>query len=259
MTHGFATDKHGRNMNHSSWARFQTALQFLRRYFAPIWLPCASSRKIFQNTETAFSRLTKLNKIGGTKMQALLVVDVQNEFSAKGLRAVPNHEKALRRIAQHVEEAREARRPIAWVQHFNKPHESKALVPGTWGSELSPGMGPQSKSERLFTKNVYGAFSAEGLEDWLNELGVRSVLIVGFYAHMCLSTSVREALIRGLDVFIDPDATGARDLEHPALGRQSADEVRRSALLQLTNMGAQVFAKSEKGEKKKRELQASHA
>jgi isochorismate hydrolase len=88
---------------------------------------------------------------------------------------------------------------------------------------------------------------------------VRSVLIVGFYAHMCVSTSVREALIRGLDVFIDPEATGARDLEHPVLGKQSADEVRRSALLQLTNMGAQVLAKSEKGEKQKRELQACHA
>jgi nicotinamidase-related amidase len=193
------------------------------------------------------------------KMQALLVVDVQNEFSAKGLRAVPKYQDALRRIARHVEEAREARRPIAWVQHFNKPHESKAFVPGTWGSQLSPGMGPQSKSERLFTKDVYGAFSAEGLEDWLNELGVRSVFIVGFYAHMCLSTSVREALIRGLDVFIDPEATGARDLEHPVLGSQSADEVRRSALLQLTNLGAQVLAQSEKGEKEKRELHVCHA
>jgi isochorismate hydrolase len=89
----------------------------------------------------------------------------------------------------------------------------------------------------------------------LNELGVRSVLIVGFYAHMCLSTSAREALIRGLNVFIDPDATGARDLEHPVLGRQSADEVRRSALLQLTNMGAQVLAKGEKGKNEDRELQ----
>src|SRR5262245_36374208 len=93
----------------------------------------------------------------------------------------------------------------------------------------------------------------------LGTLSNGSPISLGFYAHMCLSTSVREALIRGLDVFIDPEATGARDLEHPALGRQSADEVRRSALLQLTNMGAQVFAKSEKGEKKKRELQACHA
>jgi hypothetical protein len=65
--------------------------------------------------------------------------------------------------------------------------------------------------------------------------------------------------IRGLDVFIDPEATGARDLEHPVLGSQSADEVRRSALLQLTNMGAQVLAKSEKSEKEKRELHVCHA
>lgn len=179
-------------------------------------------------------------------MQALLVVDVQNEFSAKGLRAVPNHENALRRIAEHVKEAREAGRPIAFLQHFNKPHESKAFVPSSWGAELSPGIGPKSEfgPERLFTKDVFGAFSAEGLGDWLNGLGVDSVLIVGFYAHMCLSTSVREALIRGLNVFIDPEATGARDLEHPLLGKQSADEVRRSALLQLVNMGAEVLQTS---------------
>src|SRR5215472_6502149 len=51
MTHGFATDKHGRNMNHSYWARFQTALQFLRRYFAPIRLPCASSLRRGTDTQ----------------------------------------------------------------------------------------------------------------------------------------------------------------------------------------------------------------
>jgi nicotinamidase-related amidase len=69
---------------------------------------------------------------------------------------------------------------------------------------------------------------------------VQSVLIVGFYAHMCLSTSAREALIRGFEVFVDPDATGARDLENEALGRQTADEVRRSTLLHLTNMGVVI-------------------
>ncbi|MBN9382744.1 MAG: hypothetical protein J0H74_18410 [Chitinophagaceae bacterium] len=40
----------------------------------------------------------------------------------------------------------------------------------------------------------------------------------------------------------DPEATGACDIEHPALGRLTADEVRRSALLQLVNMGAGVLA-----------------
>lgn len=57
---------------------------------------------------------------------------------------------------------------------------------------------------------------------------------------MCLSTSAREALVRGFDVVVDPDATGARDLEDEVLGRQTADEVRRSALLHLRNMGVTV-------------------
>lgn len=179
-------------------------------------------------------------------MQALLVVDAQNEFSATGLRPVPNHESAIRQIEAHVDKARERKLPIAWIQHHNKPHESRAFVPGTWGAELSPGLGPQSRfgPERLFVKDVYGAFSAEGLEDWLRRLHVKEVLIVGFYAHMCLSTSAREALIRGYDVLIDPQATGARDLHDDVMGHQSADEVRRCALLHLIDMGAKVIQPS---------------
>jgi nicotinamidase-related amidase len=72
----------------------------------------------------------------------------------------------------------------------------------------------------------------------LHGYDVQSVLIVGFYAHICLSTSAREALVCGFEVFIDPEATGARDLDDKVLGKQTADEVRRSALLHLTNMGA---------------------
>lgn len=173
-------------------------------------------------------------------MQALLVVDAQNEFSAKGLRAVPNHVQALEQIVRQVQAARDGRRPIAWVRHHNKPHESRAFVPGSWGAEWSPGLGPAAgvESERQFDKDVFGAFTGTGLEDWLRQLGVTEVLIVGFYAHMCLSTSAREALVRGFAVQLDPEATGSRDLTDPVLGQLSADEVRRSALLQLVHMGA---------------------
>ena len=174
--------------------------------------------------------------------QALLVVDAQNEFSSGGKRAVPNHSAALAVIRQHVDRAREERRPIAWVRHHNKPNESQAFVPGSWGAEFSIGLGPETGvgPEALFGKEVYGAFTGTGLEEWLRANGVQSVLIVGFYAHMCLSTSAREALIRGFEVFVDPDATGACDLENEALGRQTADEVRRSTLLHLTNMGVVI-------------------
>jgi nicotinamidase-related amidase len=175
-------------------------------------------------------------------MQALVVVDAQNEFSVKGLRAVPNHTDALAHIHQHVDQARRDGQPIAWVMHHNKPTESPGFQPGSWGAELSPGFGPQAGHgpEKLFEKDVYGAFTGTELEEWLRQLDVTGVLIVGFYTHMCVSTSAREALVRGFDVFVDPDATGARDLYDELLGRQTAYEVRMSALLHLSNMGATI-------------------
>jgi nicotinamidase-related amidase len=176
-------------------------------------------------------------------MQALLVVDAQNEFSSRGLRAVPNHESALAAIRAHVDSARRHARPIAWIQHHNKPGESLAFLPGSWGAELTEGLGPlpDAALERLFTKEVFGAFTTTDLDRWLRILGVTSALVTGFYAHMCVSTSVREALVRGYAVQVDPDATGARDLDDALLGAQSASEVRRTALLQVVNMGATLF------------------
>ena len=171
--------------------------------------------------------------------QALLVVDAQNEFSATGKRPVPNHARALAAIKTQVDRARRAGTPIAWVRHHNRPTESPAFVPHSWGAAFSPGLGPVTGfgPERVFEKDVYGAFTGTGVQEWLQSLGVSAVLIVGFYAHMCLSTSAREALVRGYEVSVDPDATGARDLDDPVLGRQTADEVCRSTLLHLTNMG----------------------
>ena len=175
-------------------------------------------------------------------MQALVVVDAQNEFSPGGAREVEGHAEFLQGIQFRVAEARAERRPIAWIQHHNRPHESRAFVPGTWGAELSPGLGvaPGYGPERHFTKDVYGAFTRTGLEDWLRSVGATEVLVVGFYTHMCVSTTVREALVRDLDVTVDPSATGARALTHADLGTQTAAEVKRTALLQLENMGARI-------------------
>jgi nicotinamidase-related amidase len=177
---------------------------------------------------------------------ALVVVDAQNEFSADGNRPVPNHSAALAAIQRQVDRARQEKRPIAWVRHYNKPHEAPAFTRGTWGAKFSSGLGPQTGFgvEALFEKEVYGAFTGTTIEEWLRFIGVQSVLIVGFYAHMCLSTCAREALSRGFQVLLDPEATGSCDLESEILGRQTADEVCRSALLHLTNMGAIVADRS---------------
>lgn len=175
-------------------------------------------------------------------MQALIVVDAQNEFSQNGKRPVPNHSAAIEIINKRVEQARKESLPIAWVRHFNKPNESPAYMPNTWGAEFSSGFGPKPgvSIEKEFQKNVYGAFTGTDIGSWLKNIGADEVMIVGFYTHGCVSTTAREAIMADLKVSLDPDATGACDMTHEILGKQTADEVRRSALLQLASMGADI-------------------
>jgi len=45
---------------------------------------------------------------------------------------------------------------------------------------------------------------------------------------------------------VDPEGTGARDLDHELLGHQSADEVRRSALLHLVNLGVTMERRNDR-------------
>ncbi len=74
-------------------------------------------------------------------MEALIVIDVQNEFTERGKRPVVDIEDALEAISRRVAQARKRDNPIVWIRHFNKPNESPAFVPGTWGSEFIPVFG----------------------------------------------------------------------------------------------------------------------
>ena len=175
-------------------------------------------------------------------MKALLVIDVQNEFSPDGQRPVPNFYEAVNVIRTRVAEARKAGWPIAWVKHFNLPTESPAFMPGTKGANFFADFGPENGRvrEAEFQKTVFGAFTGSSIGDWLVKWAVDEVIIVGFYTHMCVSTTAREALMRGLQVTIDPKGTGACNLSNPDLGDQSAEEVKRSALLHLVNLGVKI-------------------
>lgn len=182
-------------------------------------------------------------------MQTLVVIDVQNEFSPRGQRAVPNHAEALDAIRRRIEDARREGRPIAWVRHHNRPDESPAFVPGTWGAEFSPDCGPLAgrDEEAEFVKHVFGAFTGTQIGSWLEAQGSDDVLLVGFFAHMCVSTTAREALMRGLRVAVDAEATGACAIRHELLGEQSAAEVHRTALLQLSHLGVAISRRASGG------------
>jgi len=182
-------------------------------------------------------------------MQALVVIDAQNEFSPEGDFPVPGHAEAVAAIARRVERARAEGIPIAWVRHHNRPDEPAGFQPGTWGAQFTPGFGPRPgvATEREFVKEVFGAFTGTDLASWLEERRVTDVVIVGFLTHMCVSTTAREALMLGLNVAVDPEATATEPIERPAIGALSAPDSHRAALLHLADMGVELSTVSTPG------------
>ncbi|MGA9761477.1 MAG: isochorismatase family protein [Gaiellaceae bacterium] len=170
-------------------------------------------------------------------MEALVVIDAQNEFSPTGAMAVEGHAAALGEVAGLVAGARAAGRPIAWIVHSNGA-DAERFRPGSWGAELSPGLEP-AQGEPVMVKTVFGALTGTELGAWLDEQGVDAIELAGFLTHMCVSTTAREGLMRGLAVAIDAKATGTRAIESSA-GTFTADVIHRSALAQLETMGVTI-------------------
>jgi nicotinamidase-related amidase len=170
-------------------------------------------------------------------MEALVVIDVQNEFSPAGAMAVEGHAAALEEIAGRIVSARESGQPIAWIAH-NNAAAAERFRPGGWGAELSPGLEPAA-GEPVFVKTVFGALTGSELGSWLDEKGADAIELVGFLTHMCVSTTAREALMRGLAVAIDAKATGTRAIES-SVGSFPAELMHKSALAQLETMGVTI-------------------
>ena len=73
------------------------------------------------------------------------------------------------------------------------------------GGRLKPGFDPV-EGEGVVVKNVNGAFFGTDLEIRLRRVGVRRLVVCGFFTNMCVETTVRTAGNVGFDVYLAADA-----------------------------------------------------
>jgi nicotinamidase-related amidase len=93
----------------------------------------------------------------------------------------------------------------------------------------------------LVTKNVNSAFYGEpDLQAWLDEQGIRDLVICGIQTNMCVETTARMAGNLGYDVTVAIDATHTFDLTGSDGSVLTADELSRATAVNLSGGG---FAK----------------
>jgi nicotinamidase-related amidase len=147
----------------------------------------------------------------------LLLIDVQREyFTRESPLWIPDGPQVLEQLAGLLEVARQASVPVVHVQH-HEGRGSEVFATGTAAVETMPEVAPLPE-ELVVLKRLPGSFDGTQLDDVLESLHARTLIIGGFMTHMCCDTTAREAHARGLDVRFLTDGTATRDLPRPGGG-----------------------------------------
>lgn len=142
--------------------------------------------------------------------RALIVIDVQNDYFPGGAWALPGAMAALPRIQHLIARARERGEPVVFIQHVTPPG-APVFAEGSHGVELHADLDVRSEDPR-FTKAHPSSFQDTGLQDYLQQVGIRALDVCGFMTQMCCDTTTREAYARGYSVRLFTDACAAKDL-----------------------------------------------
>ncbi len=161
---------------------------------------------------------------------ALLVIDVQKGLDDPSL-GKRNNPDAEANIALLLSEWRKHELPIIHIRHCSVEPNSP-LRPELPGNEFKEEAQPLP-GEKQFSKSVNSAFIGTGLEKYLQEHDISSLVIVGLTTDHCVSASTRMAADLGFDVTLISDATAAHEREGFDGVLYSADDIHKINLVSL--------------------------
>ncbi|WRT70376.1 uncharacterized protein IL334_007374 [Kwoniella shivajii] len=176
----------------------------------------------------------------------LIIIDAQNEY-INGSLATTNIENTRKGVSTVLEKYRDGNnqhggRNIIHVLH-KTPEGAPIFTPNTplfdEFDELKP---VEGGNEKTILKGQPSSFAGTELEEYLKSLGDagKKVVLTGYMAHVCVSTTARKADELGLEVIIVEDAVGDRDI--PGV---SGEDLTRVALAELGDaFGTIVDSKS---------------
>jgi nicotinamidase-related amidase len=144
--------------------------------------------------------------------QALLVIDIQNDYFPDGKMELVGAAKAAKNAAIVMSRFREQGLPVIHVQHIAVSPTATFFLPETFGVEIHRDVAPML-DELVVVKHFPNAFRATALKEVLESLKVDELAVVGMMTHMCIDTTVRAANDFGYQVTLIGDACATRNLE----------------------------------------------
>lgn len=169
-----------------------------------------------------------MNTITLNEHDALILVDVQNDFLPGGALAVARGDEVIPVLNRYGALFRHSRLPVYASRDWHPANHCSFTsqggpwpvhcVAGTVGAGFSAALDLDestvilSKAENA-CKDAYSAFQGTGLAQALRERGVARVFIGGLATDYCVLNTVQDALKENFNVMLLTDAVRAVDLE----------------------------------------------
>ena len=144
--------------------------------------------------------------------QALIIIDVQNDYFAGGKMELVGMEAAADNCQRLLSQFRENQAPIFHIQHVSVRAGSSFFVPDTEGCKINERVKPEA-DEPLVVKNFPSAFRGTELQGLLENAGIEQLVVCGAMTQMCVDTTVRAAFDLGFNCHVLSDACATRNLE----------------------------------------------
>ncbi|HEU5131935.1 MAG TPA: nicotinamidase [Pyrinomonadaceae bacterium] len=179
--------------------------------------------------------------------QALIVVDVQNDFCPGGALAVAEGDEVVEPLNEMIDEFLERGDPVYKSRDWHPPKTKHfTAYGGTWpihcvqntkGAEFHPQLRDDPRirviSKGLGDTDCYSAFDETDLASQLHEQGVEELVVGGLATDYCVKATVLAGLNEGFKVKALKNAMRAVDV-NPGDGERAIQEM-KAAGAQIVN------------------------
>lgn len=167
---------------------------------------------------------------------ALLVIDAQESFRHRPYWSEVEVSAFVRSLQSLIDGC--AARKVPVVQIFHTEDKGAFALSSGWVTTMDP---IQIKPDVVFHKHYHSALVGTPLAGWLNERGLRRLIISGIRTEQCCETTARHASDSGFEVDYVTEATLTFAMTHPRTGRvYSAAELKERTELVLADRFARI-------------------
>jgi nicotinamidase-related amidase len=172
--------------------------------------------------------------------QALLLVDIQNDYFPGGAMELIGSPEAGRQAGKLLQHFRRCGLPVIHIQHVATRQGATFFLPDTPGVAIHASVAPLP-DEPMLVKHFPNSFRETLLYDLLQQREIDQLVIAGMMTHMCIDTTTRAAFDLGLQCRLAHDACATRDLSFGGV-EVPARQVQAAYLAALDELFAQVLS-----------------